>query len=224
MNFRFDIFQEMIFDILPFIKVTLFIAAVSLVISLILAVVLALIVEYKVPVLNKVVAVYVSFFRSTPMLSQLFFFYFAITPFVSFLKEIQPMTALIIVMSMNEAAFMSETIRGALSSIDKGQREAGLSIGMTELQVMRRIVVPQAFRVALPGLSNSFIGLIKGSSLGFTIGVIELMSEAKLLSAKNFRVMEAYVAVLIIYWVVIAILSKGQKLLEQRVNKSMGVK
>ena len=176
------------------------------------------------PVLNKVVAVYVSFFRSTPMLSQLFFFYFAITPFVSFLKEIEPITALIIVMSMNEAAFMSETIRGALSSIDKGQREAGLSIGMTELQVMRRIVVPQAFRVALPGLSNSFIGLIKGSSLGFTIGVIELMSEAKLLSAKNFRVMEAYIAVLIIYWAVIAILSKGQKLLEQRVNKSMGVK
>lgn len=133
MNFRFDIFQETLFEILPFIKVTLFIAAISLVISLILAVILALIVEYKVPVLNKVVAIYVSFFRSTPMLSQLFFFYFAITPFVSFLSEIEPITALIIVMSMNEAAFMSETIRGALSSIDKGQREAGLSIGMTEL-------------------------------------------------------------------------------------------
>ena len=185
MNFRFDIFQETLFEILPFIKFTLFIAAISLVISLILAVILALIVEYKVPVLNKVVAIYVSFFRSTPMLSQLFFFYFAITPFVSFLSEIEPITALIIVMSMNEAAFMSETIRGALSSIDKGQREAGLSIGMTELKVMRRIVIPQAFRVALPGLSNSFISLIKGSSLGFTIGVIELMSEAKLIKAMS---------------------------------------
>ena len=124
-------------------------------------------------------------------------------------------------MSMNEAAFMSETIRGALSSIDKGQREAGLSIGMTELKVMRRIVIPQAFRVALPGLSNSFISLIKGSSLGFTIGVIELMSEAKLISS---RIMEAYAAVLIVYWVVIALLTKGQKLLEQRINKFMGVK
>lgn len=175
-------------------------------------------------VLNKVVAIYVSFFRSTPMLSQLFFFYFAITPFVSFLSEMKPITALIIVMSMNEAAFMSETIRGALSSIDKGQREAGLSIGMTELKVMRRIVIPQAFRVALPGLSNSFISLIKGSSLGFTIGVIELMSEAKLISSKNFRIMEAYAAVLIVYWVVIALLTKGQKLLEQRINKFMGVK
>ena len=224
MNFRFDIFQETLFEILPFIKVTLFIAAISLVISLILAVILALIVEYKVPVLNKVVAIYVSFFRSTPMLSQLFFFYFAITPFVSFLSEIEPITALIIVMSMNEAAFMSETIRGALSSIDKGQREAGLSIGMTELKVMRRIVIPQAFRVALPGLSNSFISLIKGSSLGFTIGVIELMSEAKLISSKNFRIIEAYAAVLIVYWVVIALLTKGQKLLEQRINKFMGVK
>ena len=193
-----------------------------MVIALGLAIILALIVQYKIPVLDKLVALYVSFFRSTPMLSQLFFFYFAVTPFVSFLKDIEPITALIIVMSMNEAAFMSETIRGALSSVDKGQREAGLSIGMTELQVMRRIVIPQAFRVALPGLSNSFIGLIKGSSLGFTIGVIELMSEAKLISAKNFRVMEAYIAVLIVYWVVIAILTKCQKLLEKCVNKSMG--
>lgn len=222
MDFRLDIFQETLFEILPFIKVTLFIAAVSLVIALGLAIILALIVQYKIPVLDKLVALYVSFFRSTPMLSQLFFFYFAVTPFVSFLKDIEPITALIIVMSMNEAAFMSETIRGALSSVDKGQREAGLSIGMTELQVMRRIVIPQAFRVALPGLSNSFIGLIKGSSLGFTIGVIELMSEAKLISAKNFRVMEAYIAVLIVYWVVIAILTKCQKLLEKCVNKSMG--
>ena len=95
---------------------------------------------------------------------------------------------------------------------------------MTELKVMRRIVIPQAFRVALPGLSNSFISLIKGSSLGFTICVIELMSEAKLISSKNFRIMEAYAAVLIVYWVVIALLTKCQKLLEQRINKFMGVK
>lgn len=222
MNFDFNIFKGIIFQIIPYIKVTLFIAISALIIALVLAIILAVINEYKIPIFRNVVNIYVSFFRSTPMLSQLFFFYFAVSPSVSFLNDIEPIVALIIVMSMNESAFMSETIRGALSSVDKGQREAGLSIGMTELQVMRRIVIPQAFRVALPGLSNSFIGLIKGSSLGFTIGVIELMSEAKLISAKNFRVMEAYIAVLIVYWVVIAILTKCQKLLEKCVNKSMG--
>lgn len=222
MHFDFSIFINIIIQILPYIKVTLLIAAVSLVMALALAVVLAIINEYKIPILKNLAGIYISFFRSTPMLSQLFFFYFAVSPSFSILKEIEPIVALIIVMSMNEAAFMSETIRGALSSIDKGQREAGLSIGMTELQVMRRIVIPQAFRVALPGLSNSFISLIKGSSLGFTIGVIELISEAKLISAQNFRVMEAYMAALVVYWVVIALLTKGQKLLEKRVNKSMG--
>lgn len=222
MNFDFNIFKGIIFQIIPYIKVTLFIAISALIIALVLAIILAVINEYKIPIFRNVVNIYVSFFRSTPMLSQLFFFYFAVSPSVSFLNDIEPIVALIIVMSMNESAFMSETIRGALSSVDKGQREAGLSIGMTELQVMRRIVIPQAFRVALPGLSNSFISLIKGSSLGFTIGVIELLTEAKLISARNFRVMEAYMAALVVYWVVIALLTKCQRILEQRINKSIG--
>lgn len=219
MNFRFDLFFSMFKELVPFVKDTLFLAVVSFILAIVLALVLALIVEYKVPVLYALAKIYISFFRSTPMLAQLFFFYFGFVQFVFFLKDMSPVTALIIVMGMNEASFMAETIRGALSSVDKGQREAALVIGMTELQMMRRIVIPQAFRVALPGLSNSFIGMIKGTSLGFTIGVVELMSQSKLIAARNYRVMEAYMCALVIYWFVVAVLSKGQKKLEEKVNK-----
>ncbi|MDD7362773.1 MAG: amino acid ABC transporter permease [Peptoniphilus sp.] len=220
MNFDLNIAIDVFKELLPFTKTTLFIAAVALVFSLLLAILLALIVRYKVPVLLQITKVYVSFFRSTPILSQLFFFYFGLTQFVPFLNDLSPTTSIILVLSMNEAAFMSETLRGALESVDKGQREAALSVGMTELQAMRRIIIPQAFRVALPGLSNSFISLIKGSSLGFTIGVIEIMSQAKLISARNYRVMEAYMAALAVYWIVVGILSKGQKYIENKFNKA----
>ena len=131
-----------------------------------------------------------------------------------------PTVAIILVLGLNEAAFMAETIRGALSSVDKGQYEASLAVGMTESQAMRRIIIPQAIRVAIPSLGNAFIGMVKGTSLGFTIGVVELMAEAKLLATKNYRIMEAYMAALFIYWVLIVILSQLQKLIEKKLNKA----
>lgn len=219
MDFRYDILIKQIPEILPFIKETIFIAIFSMLISLILSILISMIREYRIIVLSQICNLYVSFFRSTPLIFQLFLFFFGITQMIPFLRSIRPTTALIIVMGMNESAFMAETIRGAMSSIDKGQREAALSIGMTELQSMRRIVLPQAIRVALPGIANSFIGLIKGSSLGFTIGVIEIMGQAKLVAANSYRMTESYVAVLIIYWILITFLNKGQSLIEKRLNK-----
>ena len=218
MNFKFDIFIEAFPDIIPFVLTTLILALIAFTLALILSVILAIIVEYKVPVLFQITKIYISFFRSTPMISQLFFFYFGVTPIIPFLKSAPPSISIILVLGMNEAAFMAETIRGALSSVDKGQYEAALVTGMTELQAMKRIVLPQAIRVAIPGLSNSFIGTIKWTSLGFTIGVVEIMAEAKLLSSKNYRIMEAYMAALVIYWILIAVLERGQKWLEKKIN------
>lgn len=218
MNFRFDIFLEAFPAIIPFVKTTLILALISFFIALMLSFILALIIQYKILLISKMAEVYVSFFRSTPMISQLFFFYFGVTPFIPILKTSPPAVSVILVLAMNEAAFMSETIRGALSSVEKGQYESALVVGMTELQAMKRIIFPQAIRVALPGLSNSFIGIIKGTSLGFTIGVVEIMAEAKLLASKNYRIMEAYMAALIIYWVLIVILGRGQKFIEERAN------
>lgn len=220
MNFRWDIFFEAFPLLLPFVKVTLFLAITSFTLAFVMSLVLSMIVRYKIPVLSQIANVYISFFRSTPIISQLFFFFFGFTQLIPAFKSMSPTVAIILVLGLNEAAFMAETIRGALSSVDKGQYEASLAVGMTESQAMRRIIIPQAIRVAIPSLGNAFIGMVKGTSLGFTIGVVELMAEAKLLATKNYRIMEAYMAALFIYWVLIVILSQLQKLIEKKLNKA----
>lgn len=208
----------MIVDILPYVKDTVVLTFATFILALILAVVIATIIQYRVPIIYQFTQVYSSFFRCTPLIAQLFFFYFAVAEIIPFLNGISPAQAMIITFGMNESAFMAETLRGALSSINKGQQEAALSLGMTELQAMQRIVLPQAIRVAIPGLSNSFVGIVKGTSIGFTIGVMEIMAQAKLLASASYRIMESYMAVLVIYWVLIFLLTRIQVLVEKKFN------
>ena len=117
---------------------------------------------------------------------------------------------------------MAESLRAALSSIHKGQMEAAKSIGMTYIQAMRRIIVPQAIRVAIPTLFNSFISIVKDTSLVFAIGVQEMMSCAQLEGSSGYRYLEAYTCVLFIYWGITALLGKLQKHIEQKFNQSVG--
>ncbi len=127
------------------------------------------------------------------------------------------MTAAIIGLGFNASAYMSETLRGAISSVDKGQIEASLSIGMTPIQSMKRIAFPQAARVALPALSNSFV-IIKGSALAFTLGVVEIMAVAQSEGASSYRFLESFTAVIIIYWIIISAFGYLQNILERRMN------
>ncbi|MFU0780924.1 MAG: L-cystine transport system permease protein TcyL [Citrobacter braakii] len=120
---------------------------------------------------------YISIFRGTPLIAQLFMIYYGLPQFGI---ELDPIPAAMIGLSLNTAAYAAETLRAAISSIDKGQWEAGASIGMTRWQTMRRAILPQAARVALPPLSNSFISLVKDTSLAATIQVPELFRQAQL--------------------------------------------
>jgi L-cystine transport system permease protein len=120
---------------------------------------------------------YISVFRGTPLIAQLFMIYYGLPQFGI---ELDPIPAAMIGLSLNTAAYAAETLRAAISSIDKGQWEAGASIGMTRWQTMRRAILPQAARVALPPLSNSFISLVKDTSLAATIQVPELFRQAQL--------------------------------------------
>lgn len=129
------------------------------------------------------------------------------------------MLTLIVALGISQASYTAETVRASLMSVDRGQYEAAISVNMSPIQAMNRIVLPQAFGAALPNLFNSFVGVIKGTSLGFTIGVIELMSMSRILGNKFYSVMESYVAVLIIYWVLIAILEQLEKRFETRINE-----
>ncbi|AIR88683.1 cystine ABC transporter permease [Pseudomonas cremoricolorata] len=160
--------------------------------------------------------IYVSFFRGTPLLVQLFVIYYGL-PQVGL--ELDPLPAALIGFSLNMAAYTCEILRAAISSIDKGQWEACASIGMTRAQALRRAILPQAMRTALPPLGNSFISLVKDTALAATIQVPELFRQAQLITARTFEVFTLYLAAALIYWVLASILAHLQNRLEARVNR-----
>ena len=181
-----------------------------------LLIVVAIIAYYRVPVLYQASRVYVSIMRGTPIVAQLYFFYFGIALYSTIVRDMKPLMAVSVVLSLNVGAFMSESIRGALLSVDEGQKEAAYSLGMTNLQLVTRIIIPQAVRVALPPLFNDVINLIKMTSLAFMLGVPDIMGAAKIEGAKTFRYFEIYAAVMLVYWVVIFILGLLHKWLEKK--------
>ncbi|MBF4209600.1 cystine ABC transporter permease [Pseudomonas donghuensis] len=160
--------------------------------------------------------VYVSFFRGTPLLVQLFVIYYGL-PQLGI--ELDPLPAALIGFSLNMAAYACEILRAAISSIDRGQWEAAASIGMTRGQAMRRAILPQAARTALPPLGNSFISLVKDTALAATIQVPELFRQAQLITARTFEIFTMYLAAALIYWVLASVLAHLQNRLEARVNR-----
>ncbi|EHM39227.1 amino acid ABC transporter permease, partial [Anaeroglobus geminatus] len=160
--------------------------------------------------------IFVFLMRGTPAIVQLYFFYYGIATFSKLIRDMDPVPAVAIVMSLNIGAFMSESIRGALMAVDEGQKEAALSLGMSNLQMIRRIIIPQATRVALPALFNDIINIVKLSSLAFMLGVIDIMGAAKIEGSYTFRYFEIYAAVMVVYLVIIGILTLMHKYIAQK--------
>ncbi|WP_426151749.1 cystine ABC transporter permease [Pseudomonas sp. DC3000-4b1] len=166
--------------------------------------------------LRGLAGIYVSFFRGTPLLVQLFLIYYGL-PSVGI--ELSPLTAALIGFSLNMAAYACEILRAAIASIDRGQWEAAASIGMTRWQTLRRTILPQAARTALPPLGNSFISLVKDTALAATIQVPELFRQAQLVTARTFEIFAMYLSAALIYWVLASVLAHFQHRLERRVNR-----
>ena len=206
--------------ILGYVPLTLFMAVAGMVFALILASLLAVERVAKVPVLDWFVIVFISFFRGTPLLVQLFLFYYGLPQLIDALISINGVTAAVLGLTLHFSAYMAESIRAAIVGIDRSQTEAALSIGMTQSQLMRRIILPQATRVATPTLMNYFIDMIKATSLAFTLGVTELMGATQKEASGSFLYLEAFLLVAIIYWVVVEALSWGQRRLETYLNKA----
>jgi len=206
--------------LLGYLPLTLQLAGVGMVLALILACLFAVVRVLGIPVLNQLTIVFISFFRGTPLLVQLFLFYYGLPQLVSALTVIDGVTATIMGLTMHFSAYMAESIRAAILGVDRSQTEAALSIGMTNSQLMRRIVLPQATRVALPTLMNYFIDMIKATSLAFTLGVTELMGATQKEAAGSFLYFEAFIVAAIMYWIVVEMLSKLQHYLEIRLNKA----
>ncbi|MEB5316732.1 amino acid ABC transporter permease [Pseudomonas aeruginosa] len=194
---------------------TVLFAAVSMVLGLILGFSVAVVRVTKVPVVSQIAAVYVSAFRGTPLLVQIFILYYGL-PSVGI--EFTPVTAGILALTLNVAAYLSESMRGAILGIDKGQWEAGLSVGLTWGQTLWNIITPQALRLAVPSLSNSLISLIKDTSLISVITVTELMLATKEVIAETFQPLPLYLAAAGIYWLLSALFERVQKALENRLT------
>ena len=206
--------------LLGYVPLTLFMAFVGMVCALVLASVLAVERVFRVPVLDVFVRLFISFFRGTPLLVQLFLFYYGLPQVLSFLGKIDGVTATIMGLTLHFSAYMAESIRAAILGVDRSQWEAAQAVGMTQGQMMRQIILPQASRVAAPTLVNYFIDMIKGTSLAFTLGVTEMMGAAQKEAAGSFLYFEAYLVVAMIYWVIVEALSQMQKRLETYLNKA----
>lgn len=206
--------------LLSYLPLTLEMAGIAMLVALIIACLLAVIRVTRVPVLNGAALLFISFFRGTPLLVQLFLFYYGLPQLINALISINGVTAAVLGLTLHFSAYMAESIRAAIIGIDRSQTEAALSIGMTQPQLMRRIILPQATRVATPTLMNYFIDMIKATSLAFTLGVTELMGATQKEASSSFLYLEAFLLVAIIYWVVVEVLSWGQRRLEAYLNKA----
>ena len=158
--------------------------------------------------------VYVEFFRGTPLLVQIFLFYFALPVITG--QRIDPFIAAISACGINSGAYVAEIFRAGIQSVDEGQMEAGRSLGMTWLQTMRYIIVPQAFKRVIPPLGNAFIAMLKDSSLVSVIGFEELTRRGQLIIAKTYGSFEIWMSVAVIYLVMTLTISRFVAYLERR--------
>ena len=168
----------------------------------------------RIKILRLLAAVYVDFFRGTPLLVQLFIVYFAIPVLTG--QRMDPFVAAISACGINSGAYIAEIFRAGIASIDNGQMEAGRSLGMTWTQTMRYIIVPQAFKRVIPPLGNEFIALLKDSSLVSVIGFEELTRRGQLIIARTYGSLEIWLSVAIIYLAMTLTISRLVAYLEKR--------
>ncbi len=223
---------EMILAMLPTIleklPLTLLMTVVAALIGLLFGFFIAVTKIKEVPLLTQLFNLFVSFMRGTPQLVQLFLAFYGFPLVVQWFNQrfgwnvdvngIPALLYVFIAFGLNEAAYMSETFRAAILSVDKSEIEAAKSIGLTERQTMRRIILPSAMIVAIPNLGNSLISLLKGTSLAFTVTVIDIMGQARILAGANLRFFEAYIAVAVIYWILCILIEQGVRALERKLN------
>jgi polar amino acid transport system permease protein len=235
-NPRFDwnTVGQFLFDsrVLSGVRVTIELTVIAMAIGIVLGVVLAVMRLSQNPLVSSASWLYIWFFRGTPVLVQLLFWYYISAVYPKFSigipfggpelgslsanSVIKPFTAAILGLGLNEAAYMAEIARAGILSVDEGQTEAAQSLGMTRLKTMRRIVLPQAMRVIIPPTGNETISMLKTSSLASVITVTELLYSAQLIYATNYKTIQLLLVASFWYLVMTTVLSIGQYYIERR--------
>jgi len=206
-------------------KITILLAILTIIFGVILGVLLALMRISRNPILKGIAAVYIEFIRGTPIMVQLFIFYYGLSfvgitfPDISVLgSNLNDLMAGVIALSINSAAYVAEIVRAGIQAVDKGQMEAARSLGLTYSMSMRTIILPQAIKNILPALGNEFIAIIKESSIVSIIGIHELMFNNSTVRGITFRPFEPLIVTAIVYFVITFSLSTLVRALERRLE------
>ena len=218
MTFEFDTAVEAFAFILKHLPLTLFLPAVTLLIGIVLGSIIAIVRLRSNKLVNAVLAIVVSFFRSVPAILQVFIMYYSlpylIAPILSAVTgsvvkpfDVSPYWTAYIFFIIYQTAYQSENIRGALLSVDKGQFEAALAAGLAYYQAYKRIILPQAFAVAMPSFFTYYLHGIKSLALLFTIKIVDIFAAADIFAALYSRRTEPYVADALIYWLLCVVLT-----------------
>jgi amino acid ABC transporter membrane protein 1, PAAT family (TC 3.A.1.3.-) len=193
-------------QVLSRLPLTLLMLVASLMVGLFLGTLIAVIRIRKIPVLHQLMAIFISFSRCTPLLVQLFLIYFGLPQLLSafgiYINDVSPLIFAIATFSLHISAYLAEVIRSAYIAVGEDQLEACYSVGMTYSQALRRVILPQAFVLALPNMGNTIIELLKDTVLAFTIGVVDIMGQVRIIIGNNYGLgmFQVYVVISIVYW------------------------
>ena len=196
---------------------TLLLALISVAIGCVIGAFVAIMRLSRSTVLNGIATVYTEVIRDTPLLLQLYFFYFLLPDLLPAMR-LSKFTCIAVALVINSGAYMSEVFRSGIQSIDRGQTEAARSLGLSASQTMTRIVLPQAFKNVLPAMCNEFVAVTKETSLASTFYVGDLMTQYQTISGKTYLVIEPLVIIGVIYFVVTFTMSKLIAVLERRLK------
>lgn len=232
MTFDFETAVEAFAFILKHLPLTLFLPAVTLLIGIVLGSIVAIVRLRSNKLVNAILAIVVSFFRSVPAILQVFIMYYSlpylIAPILSIVTgsvvkpfDVSPYWTAYIFFIIYQTAYQSENIRGALLSVDRGQLEAALAVGLSYYQAYKRIILPQAFAVAMPSFFTYYLHGIKSLALLFTIKIVDIFAAADIFAALYSRRTEPYVADAIIYWLLCVVLTFVFNSWERRLSKGL---
>ena len=199
------------------ILVTIKISVISLFLAVILGIVFGIFSISKSKVLKGISTIYLYIIRGTPLMVQALFIYFGIAPLIA--KRSDPMICAIIALTLNAGAYMSEIFRGGIQAVDNGQMEASRSLGLSYLTTMRKVILPQAVKVMIPSIINQFIVTIKDTSILSVISIRELTASGQIIVARNFKPMETYAIVAMMYFILITALSLLSMYIERRLHR-----
>ncbi|MBQ0066374.1 MAG: amino acid ABC transporter permease [Firmicutes bacterium] len=202
--------------VVPGIKVTIPLTIISFSIGMVIALFTALVQTAKIPVLRHLARFYVWIIRGTPMIVQLFVVYFGL-PSIGII--LSPFPSAVIVFSLSVGAYCSETVRAAIESVPRGQLEAGYCVGMTYSQTMFHIIIPQALKTAFPPLSNSLIGLVKDTSLAYSVAIVEILATAQRIAARTYDYFWLYIEAGFVYLIFCTVLTWLQRKAENYLER-----